>query len=684
MESQLCRVIASIKCLAVLLPQFTRAVVGVVQVRTADLPLSFAKMSELLDISATTIWRAAGWLQATISTDSFSALALKETDVVEYAEVPLNPPEHGASEMKGETDFEGEFPTVRIAVRGDLQNEIIWKWHLVNDNDFESDQYETSEALRLNHTKEHGRPRLLTIDELRQHYKDKPAALNIVTYLENHGAVVSGTRNFRVVPEATFEAVHPRYVAYCQSKSAKPLKRTQFEHYLKRFGVHPSEWTKYLCCYCQDQVRWERTRPANAITPPRLAQHQLLITSQHDGYEAFLDLVSKDPNCGLAVVDYTKIHELGGKLVPVNDVDYTLDASNPHPISKAVKEVRKLNDLIWVLLTQAPGEDLKCENFDFFSFSRQLPCFFNASALKMQNELCSRHISTLYAWTDGGMRNYANLAVWGRICFDGDRTVVLICSAPGHGHGRADAHAGSGKARLRRQYNGKNGVMLDSATHVVQVFNQLDHTKAALLPTALPPVQEDWPHWTPGIRSYYAFCITKHRTLAMHVMLECWEDFKDMQNKVRPRIINLDLSSLYNQRVNISLLGVSQVVEELPKDAQFEVIDLEAEPASTARSFSSSLAVAPPLKYSCLGESPFAKSNQGIPKHELINNVRHGILNAYTMSGIPKRASDMLCNAALVDSISKVCHNSQVTTADRRAQVRVLLQDLLLADVYLQ
>lgn len=61
----------------------------------------------------------------------------------------------------------------------------------------------TAGKLTSTQRRKHGHPRLLNIDELRQHYKDNPAALVMVAYLEKQGAVVSGARSFRLVPEAT-------------------------------------------------------------------------------------------------------------------------------------------------------------------------------------------------------------------------------------------------------------------------------------------------------------------------------------------------------------------------------------------------------------------------------------------------------------------------------------------------
>ena len=57
-ENTILRIIAETNRLSVVLPQFTRAVIGVIQVRVAELPLSFAKMSKLLDMGVAIVWRA--------------------------------------------------------------------------------------------------------------------------------------------------------------------------------------------------------------------------------------------------------------------------------------------------------------------------------------------------------------------------------------------------------------------------------------------------------------------------------------------------------------------------------------------------------------------------------------------------------------------------------------------------
>ena len=119
---------------------------------------------------------------------------------------------------------------------------------------------ETSENL--------GRPRLLTLNELHSRFKKTPKVIAMLKYLEDKSAVLPGTKNFRVLKEATKKAAYPVYLRYCQKEELPSFHRTEFYHYLHLFGVHPSQWTKFLCDKCTMFKAWENVRKSESDRPP--------------------------------------------------------------------------------------------------------------------------------------------------------------------------------------------------------------------------------------------------------------------------------------------------------------------------------------------------------------------------------------------------------------------------------
>lgn len=132
-----------------------------------------------------------------------------------------------------------------------------------------------------------------------------------------------------------------------------------------------------------------------------------------------------------------------------------------------------------------------------------------------------------------------------------------------------------------------------------------------------------------------------------------------MLSNVKPRIITVDLSSLYDQQIDLDLLTVSDIMTEIPNINEVEPKRM------LLSSFGSTSQASMPAKYPSIGEYPLVKSFQGLPEHEIIEGVRRSIMNCFNLSDIIISANAMLCSSTMIHPITKVCNVDWVIRSGR-------------------
>ena len=179
-----------------MLSQFTRAVIAIHQFHTAKIDKTFAESGALLAIGTTTMWRAAHYLKDTMAYGGFTDQELVELTKDEYDGSGLASMDDEGDEIGDKPDFDGSHAVLVPSLEARSQNQLNWKWHYVSEADVLKLGTPEYAALR-GKTVHHGRPVLLSLEELQDLYKNEPCVLALLKHLEDASSIVSGSAKWR-------------------------------------------------------------------------------------------------------------------------------------------------------------------------------------------------------------------------------------------------------------------------------------------------------------------------------------------------------------------------------------------------------------------------------------------------------------------------------------------------------